>query len=217
MMNIVVVDLGICNLNSVRRAVEHLGHQCDVITKGPVPDNTKMLILPGVGAFGAASKKLQETGLWREIQQAADRKVGILGICLGMQLLMTKSYEFGNHAGLDLISGEVKKISINADNKHARLRVPNVGWRKTILSPDLVNNREKYALLHENYFYHVHSYHVEANNKYVLGFSHFGNQKLISMVQKDNVWGCQFHPEKSGAAGLMLMERIIEDLGMAHG
>lgn len=192
---IAVIDYGAGNLFSVKNALDFLGLD-NVITKS-ADDlcSADKLILPGVGAFPDAMKMLGETGLVDVIKQEAEKKP-LLGICLGMQMLFDKSYEFGETAGLGLIGGSVKLMK-----PEGNLVVPHMGWNSLEKNVpcrllDLCRDGE--------YVYFVHSFAAECDSDVVAAYSDYG-MKIPALVCKGNVYGAQFHPEKSGETGLNIL------------
>lgn len=185
------------NLTSVKNAIKYLNLPVNVEDNPKEISKYEKLIFPGVGAFGEAMKNLRESGMDQAILEAAEKGVKIIGICLGMQLLFTKSYEFGENYGLNLISGEVHPFE-----DKVRLSVPHMGWNNVHSKFD--NWRE-----HEADYYFVHSYYcIPFYDDEVLFTSEYGIQ-FCSAVMKDNVWGFQFHPEKSQKAGIHLLRKVL--------
>jgi imidazole glycerol-phosphate synthase subunit HisH len=158
------------------------------------------VVLPGVGAFANVMKSLRQRGLDRAVTEAASKNIPILGICLGMQLLVESSEEYGNHAGLGLIPGRAIRLHPNLDEE----RVPNIGWRDvnpkkpTVLFPKQIEPHS---------FYFAHSYYLDLQLEYIAASINFGGSEVPVALEKDNIWGVQFHPEKSQDAGLDLLDR----------
>jgi glutamine amidotransferase len=194
-----IVDYNMGNLASVKNAFQRLGFSAKVESEPDRLKDYERLILPGVGAFGDAMEHLKETGMDSAIQEYADSGKYMLGICLGMQLLFEKSEEFGNHNGLGLISGEVKKF------KDIGLKVPHMGWNR--LFPK--NDNGLFRGLEDPYLYFVHSYHIVTDDKYTIGETEYG-YRFSSSVQKDNIFGLQPHPEKSHSNGLRILRNFAE-------
>jgi imidazole glycerol-phosphate synthase subunit HisH len=197
-----ILDYGLGNLASVRNALNHLGIKNSIINKPSEVKNCGRLILPGVGAFASAMENLHSAGLTDAIiEHASVRRRPILGICLGMQLLLDQSYEDGIHAGLGLLRGQVKPLS----DVCSPLVVPHVGWNS-------VTPTKQTGLLNPNYpessFYFIHNYYCKLDDvEQVVGTSSYGIE-FHSMVESDNVYGCQFHPEKSQKRGLELLNNF---------
>lgn len=202
-----IIDLGIQNILSVENAFRVIGASTRVVSDANGVDTADFLVLPGVGAFGAAVEKLRSTYIYEAVRDhVLVRKRPVLGLCLGMQLLANSSEEHGYHEGLGLIPGKVVQL----DEMPPDHRVPNIGWRRVSLTrqcgilPMEMNNRD---------FYHVHSYHMQcANPEHVAGVSRFGCSEITSIIQNGNVFGTQFHPEKSQDAGLDLLHTILTKL-----
>ncbi len=200
---VAIIDYGLCNLDSIVRAVEECGGAPIVTCEPEQVATADQLILPGVGAFPMAIKNLQDRGLAEAIlDRVGDGVTPLLGICLGMQLLATRSSEFGGADGLGLIPGEVKLLKPAALNE----RVPHMGWNE-------VARRNDCQLLQgvppEKDFYFVHSYHLVCEMEAdVVGTTPYCGS-FTSMVQRKNVLGTQFHPEKSQRAGFSLLRNFI--------
>lgn len=193
-----VVDYGAGNLYSLCNSLAALSIPHKVTADPSVLEGAERIILPGVGAFGDAMKKLTASGFVGAIQDAAGAGVPILGICLGMQLLFERSFEFGEHQGLALIPGEVRPIEAPG------LRIPHMGWNSVeIKTPCPLTE----GLEADTYFYFVHSFAAKTKPEYKVLVTHYG-QEILALVQRGNVFGAQFHPEKSSAAGLELLRRF---------
>lgn len=196
---IAIIDYGLGNLGSVKNALDTLGID-SFISKSPIEiERASGLILPGVGAAREGMKNLKAGKLDRAIKDFSDRNKPILGICLGMQLLMSQSEE-GNVECIDIIKGNVKKFKTN-------LKVPQIGWNtvKTIGDYSLLKD-----IRSESYFYFVHSYFCSpTNNKTIKGSTQYG-ELFCSVLQDSNIYGVQFHPEKSGDNGLLLLKNFSE-------
>lgn len=197
---IAVIDYGAGNLFSVKNALDFLGLP-NTVTKSPdTLREADRLILPGVGAFPDAMRMLGETGLIGVIKEEVTRKP-LLGICLGMQMLFQKSYEFGETDGLGLIEGSVKLME-----PRGGLPVPHIGW-------NALEKNEECPLLSDcaegEYVYFVHSFAAECPAKNVAAYCDYG-MKIPALVFEGNVFGAQFHPEKSGEAGLSILRRFAE-------
>lgn len=191
-----IVDYGVGNLFSLRSSLKFIGEEADLIAD---PDKLRLydrIILPGVGAFGDAAKKLQDTGLGEETVRLAKSGKPVMGICLGMQLLLDKSLEFGEHRGLGLISGEVRPIS---ETIPKGLKIPHIGWNGLDFKPHEIFKDIKQG----DCVYFVHSFHATSCPD-VIATTDYG-APLVAAVAKDSVVGCQFHPEKSGEVGLKIL------------
>ena len=201
---IAIVDYNIGNLASVINAFKVLGE--DVVVESS-PNKLKdydKLILPGVGAFGDAMEHLRANGMDKAVIEYANSGKPLLGICLGMQLLFDSSQEFGEHKGLGLIEGKI--VAFDKNRFKTKLKVPHMGWNELF-------TQKKSPLFHDLdddfYLYFVHSYHVECDDKYVIGKSYYGYE-FVSAVNRDNIYGIQPHPEKSHKNGLKIIEDFIK-------
>ena len=203
-MKIAIVDYNMGNLRSVQNAFEKIGADAVIEKDAARLKNYDKLILPGVGAFGDAVEHLQRSGLDEAIQEFAKSGKYILGICLGMQLLFNKSYEFGEHRGLGLIEGEV--VPFDKTKFPHRLKVPHMGWNELFVQ----KNSPIFASLPKAfYLYFVHSYHAVCPDAYAIGKTVYGYE-FMSAVQKENVFGLQPHPEKSHNNGLKILKNFVE-------
>ena len=200
---IAIIDYNMGNLQSVKNAFNKLNIEIDIVDKANKIENYEKLILPGVGAFGDAMEHLRESKMDKAIIDFAKKRKPILGICLGMQLLFSKSYEFGEYKGLNLIEGEVVKFD---KNRVGDLKIPHMGWNRLFIQKQtpLLKNLPK-----ELYLYFVHSYHIACDDKFVIGKTSYGYE-FVSAVQKDNIYGFQPHPEKSHDNGLKILKNFIE-------
>lgn len=202
---IVVVDYKMGNLQSVVNAFQRLGCEARISDSKTDVLAADALVLPGVGAFGAAMQNLRNQGLIGALDQRVRRdKVPFLGICLGMQLIVEDSTESGHHEGLGWLPGHVRRLQPGDG-----LRVPHVGWnsveirRREPLFADLDDGQD---------FYFVHSFHVEIGETYVSGTTSYGGTTVTSM-QHDNIFATQFHPEKSQINGLKLLRNFVRVVG----
>lgn len=199
-----IVDYGVGNLFSLCSSLHYLGIPACVSGKPEDLEKADHIILPGVGAFGDAIRKLQAHGLDRKLKELATTGKPILGICLGMQLLFDQSYEYGEHEGLGLIHGNVVPMK---DNLPADLKIPQIGWNS------LSFKKEKHPIfrdLKENdHVYFVHSYYAADCDKSVIATTDYGRE-ITAAVARKNIIGCQFHPEKSGKLGLSILKAFCE-------
>ena len=200
---IAIVDYGVGNLFSLKCSLASIGAEAVVTSDPEVICNADRILLPGVGAFEDAARKLRECGLDQVVIQQTKAGKPLLGICLGMQLLFEKSYEYGEHAGLGLIKGEVRPIAevIPADYK-----IPQIGWNGLIFKQE--NPLFRY-ISEGDCVYFVHSYYAANCDDAVIATTEYGAE-LTAAVAKDNVYGCQFHPEKSGPVGLAILKAFSE-------
>ena len=201
---VAIVDYGVGNLFSLRSSLAFIGADA-VVTGDPcVLKAADKIILPGVGAFGDAAAKLRESGLGAVVVEEAEKGKPILGICLGMQMLLEKSYEYGEHEGLGLIPGEIRPI---ADVIPADLKIPHIGWNALSIGEE---KHPLFRYLNEgDHVYFVHSYYGANCAESVIATAEYG-APLTAAVAKGNVMGCQFHPEKSGAVGLAILRAFCE-------
>lgn len=199
-----IVDYNMGNLASVINAFKKIGASIRVESNPLKLKEYDKLILPGVGAFGDAMQHLKESEMDSAIIDFVSTNRPLLGICLGMQLLFNSSKEFGEHKGLGLIDGEV--VPFNREKFDHKLKVPHMGWNEIFKKKNtpLFN-----GLRDEFYLYFVHSYHVQCDNRYVIGKSYYGYE-FVSAVNRDNIYGIQPHPEKSHKNGLKIIENFIE-------
>ena len=201
---IAIMDYGVGNLFSLKSSLAHLGQEAVVTADPAVIRAADRLILPGVGAFGDAMAKLEATGLVPVLREEAAKKP-LLGICLGMQLLFDKSYEYGEHAGLGLIPGQV--CPLEEDLKNKALKVPHIGWNALHLTrPE--DPLFKYVNEGECVYY-VHSYYAKNCAESTLATSEY-ELPVTGAVRRGLVYGTQFHPEKSGDTGLRLLKAFAE-------
>ena len=200
---IAIIDYGVGNLFSLSHSVRAVGGEASVTGDAEAILRADHVILPGVGAFGDAAAKLRETGLDAVVKEAAGRGTPIMGICLGMQLLLEKSYEFGEHAGLGLIPGEVRPI---AEVIPAGLKIPHIGWNAlNLVRPHPIFRDIKPG----DCVYFVHSFYGANCGGHVIATTEYG-APLTAAVGRGNVAGCQFHPEKSGDVGLRILKAFCE-------
>lgn len=200
---VAIVDYGVGNLFSLKSSFAAIGVDVIVTADPEALRNADGIVLPGVGAFGDAAKKLRESGLDKVLIELAASGKPLLGICLGMQLLFEKSYEYGEHKGLGLIKGSVKPIS---DVIPCELKIPHIGWNSLIYKKEsplfsYINNGDC--------VYFVHSFYATDCEASVIAVSEYGAE-LTAAVQDKNVFGCQFHPEKSGEVGLNILKAFAE-------
>lgn len=200
---IAVIDYGVGNLFSLTSSLNYIGAANEVTSRADKIRSADKIILPGVGAFADAYKKLEEAGLADVIKSEASNGKPLLGICLGMQLLFEQSFEFGKHKGLGLIKGDICPIS--ADLK-TPLKVPHIGWNSLRIvkqSPLLKYTEEG------DFVYYVHSYYAKNCADSIIAVSDYGVE-IAGAVSCGNVYGTQFHPEKSGDAGLRMLSAFSE-------
>ncbi|MBR2861381.1 MAG: imidazole glycerol phosphate synthase subunit HisH [Clostridia bacterium] len=200
---IAIIDYGVGNLFSLQSSFNAIGAEAIVTKDKTVIENAEKLILPGVGAFEDAAKKLRESGLGEVLKNEVQKGKTVMGICLGMQLLFDKSYEFGVHEGLGLIPGNIVPF---ADKIDSSFQIPQIGWNNL----KLYDGSTIFKNINDGDFvYFVHSYYAECDKKYVLATSDYGIE-FTAAVGRDNVFGCQFHPEKSGEVGLNILRGFCQ-------
>ena len=201
---IAIVDYGVGNLFSLVSSLKALGLAAEVTGDAGRLRAADRIILPGVGAFGDARRKLDDTGLVPVIREEAERKP-LLGICLVMQLLFDKSFEYGEHPGLGLVPGQV--VDLHQDLTDQTLKVPHMGWNSLqILRDDPLFRHVRDG----EYVYYVHSFYARDCTESTLATSQYGNVAVTGVVRRRNVYGTQFHPEKSGDTGLRLLRAFAE-------
>ena len=198
-----IIDYGVGNLFSLKSSLRAIGIDADYTGNPAEIRKADKLILPGVGAFRDAREALRSTGLDRVVQEEAGKGKPLMGICLGMQMLFDRSYEFGEYEGLGLIPGEIVPMEGRIPKN---LPIPHIGWNELMLkqpSPLMKNTANG------DYVYFVHSYYAETPAEYVIATTDYGVE-MTAAVQKDNVYGCQFHPEKSSEVGLSILKAFCE-------
>ncbi len=201
---IAIIDYGVGNLFSLSASFASLGEEAVVTNDRTVIATADRILLPGVGAFGDAAQKLRESGMADAVTEEAANGKPILGICLGMQLLFDVGYEYGTHKGLGLIPGAVRPI---ADVIPAGLKIPHIGWNALhFKQPD--NPLFRY-IKEGDHVYFVHSYYAAECKDAVIATAEYGAE-LTAAVARSNVFGCQFHPEKSGKVGLDILRAFCE-------
>lgn len=210
MKNVVIVDYGMGNLKSVQRGLEKVGASVIVSSNPAIIANAEGLVLPGVGAFEDGMKGLRDAGVLDAINDFVKTGNELLGICLGMQMLLDQSEEYGDHKGLGLISGDVKKIPKSYHGDFVR-KIPHIGWTRIEKSS---YQEWKGSCLEgiktDEYFYFVHSFMAVTENKENLLAQCEDEGAVVSAaIKKDNITGLQFHPEKSGEVGLRVLHNFI--------
>ena len=201
---IAIVDYGVGNLFSLVSSLKALGLEAEVTGDAGRLRAADRIILPGVGAFGDARRKLDDTGLVPVLLEEAERKP-LLGICLGMQLLFDRGFEYGEHPGLGLVPGQV--VDLHQDLTDQTLKVPHMGWNSLqILRDDPLFRHVRDG----EYVYYVHSFYARDCAESTLATSQYGNVAVTGVVRRRNVYGTQFHPEKSGDTGLRLLRAFAE-------
>lgn len=200
-----VVDYGVGNLFSLLSSLKYIGAAAEVVSNPSELKKAKKIILPGVGAFRDAADKLKSSGMQSAVTEAANNGTPLLGICLGMQLLFEKSYEFGEYEGLSLLKGCIKPLS---DIVPKELKIPQMGWNSLLFVGEK-NPLFKY-INEGDYVYFVHSYYAANCEDSLIAQTSYG-ALVTAAVAKNNIFGCQFHPEKSGETGLNILKAFSED------
>ena len=200
---VAIVDYGVGNLFSLKSSFAAIGVEVVVTADPEVLKSAERIVLPGVGAFEDAAKKLRDSGLDKVLIELANNGKPLLGICLGMQMLFEKSYEYGEHEGLGLIKGAVKPIKgVIPDD----LKIPHIGWNPLIYKKET----PMFKYINDgDCVYFVHSFYAADCDDSVVAVSEYG-ALLTAAVQNKNVFGCQFHPEKSGKVGLDILRAFSE-------
>lgn len=209
---VIIIDYGVGNIKSIKMVCDKLNIDSILTNNKEEIINAEYIILPGVGAFPAAMKKIKKFKIDEYLKLAANNNANILGICLGAQLLLTKSEEFGDTYGLNLIPGIVKKILNTRAAEKNSIKIPHIGWSEIYKSYKLEAKSKKLLkdISEKNFFYFIHSYiFLVKNNLHLLCYTRYENIKIPAIIGFKNVFGCQFHPEKSGKIGIKLIENFI--------
>lgn len=209
-----VIDYQLGNLFSVCRAFEAIGHETKFVHTPEEILTADLLVLPGVGAFKDGMQELEELNLIPAIQEYARQDRPFLGICLGMQMMLDKSYEFGEVPGLGLISGEVKKIAPCGTDSLAH-KVPHVGWNALVRPGKSPDEFPEHSILKGikpgSFVYFVHSFTAYPHDpKHRLSDADYNGRQLSAVISNSKITGCQFHPEKSGEIGLQILKNFVE-------
>ena len=207
---ITIIDYDCGNILNLVRAIKFLGYETVITRDEKKIINSSNVILPGVGAFGNAMQQLEKYNLHNIILEYAKLNKPLLGICLGMQILLTTGYEFGVHKGLGLIEGEVIKIS---NKKNQKIKVPHVGWNEIYPNNDKKKWKNKILnnyLIGKN-FYFVHSFAcLTKNPTSTIAICNYSGISIAAIISINNIFGCQFHPEKSAGDGLVILKNFCE-------
>ncbi len=199
---IAIIDYGMGNLRSVQKAFERIGRSAVVTRDKKIINDADKIVLPGVGAFPDCMKNLADLGLIDPIIKSVEAGKPFLGICLGLQLLFTESEEFGTHKGLDIIKGRVIRFPEGLSSNGTKLKIPHMGWNE-------IRMKKKTPILdgipEGSYLYFVHSYYVVPQDKDIIATTTDYGVEFVSSIWKNNIFACQFHPEKSQQAGLKIL------------
>ena len=219
-----IVDYGLGNTFSIKHACEKYGLRVQITSSAKEIEASAAVILPGVGAFGEAMKELKRKDLVSVLLDVAASEKYFIGICLGMQLFMKESFEYGHHLGLGIIDGSVKRLEFS-NNTTKNLKVPHVGWNR--ISPSVSHSKKNKNeslqdlwrgglledLPHGEKMYFVHSYYTIPENKSLIcSITEYGNIQFCSTINIKNIWGFQFHPERSGPSGLLIYKMLANKL-----
>ena len=198
-----IIDYGVGNLFSLVSSFSRIGEEAQITADKEIIEKADRIILPGVGAFCDAAEKLRNSGLVPVLMNEIKKGKPVLGICLGMQLLFEKSYEYGEHEGLSLLKGVIKPISAVAEN----VKIPHMGWNSLSFTKG-AHPLFKY-IKEGDYVYFVHSFFASNCDDSVIAETDYG-APLTAACAKKNIMGCQFHPEKSGEVGLNILRAFCE-------
>ncbi len=198
---IAIIDYDAGNIKSVEKALQYLGEEAVITRDREEILNSDKVILPGVGAFGDAMEKLHQYGLVDTIQEVVDRRIPFLGICLGLQLMFESSDEAPGVKGLGLLPGKILRIPKKGD-----MKIPHMGWNDIKIK----EGAKLFAGLEDHpYVYFVHSYYLQADDPSIVAATTEYGVTIHASVEKDNIFACQFHPEKSSTVGLQILKNFI--------
>ncbi len=199
---IAIIDYGIGNVRSVLNAFEYIGVKAMLTSDPAAIAKASGLVLPGVGAFGEGMRRLNVFGLRKLLLTSAGAGKPLLGICLGFQMLMRSSTEYGQNEGLGLIDQDVVRLPVDA-------RLPHIGWSKVQIAEDAPTAPQLLAGLNSELFYFVHSYGVlKPTQPIVSGIAVYASCEITALIESGNIFGTQFHPEKSGEVGLLMLRNF---------
>ena len=207
MSKIAIIDYGMGNLHSVQKGFEKVGADAVIITDPTEVANADKLVLPGVGAFRDAIATLKDKGFVDPVKQFVDSGKPFLGICLGLQMLFETSYEDGKYEGLGIVPGEVIKFDFAGRPDENELKIPHMGWNRLKIKP---GNPLFDGLPEEAYVYFVHSYYVVPTDSDVIATTTDHGIEFCSSIKRGNLFATQFHPEKSQAVGLKILENFSQ-------
>ena len=208
MNDVMIIDYGLCNLRSISNAFKYLNITSKVVTNPDDLKESEHIILPGVGAFKEGMTGLDKAGFIKPLKEAVEQNKMILGICLGMQMLLSESYEFEKHVGLGFIDGTVKPLKSVKKQEEYIIKVPHIGWNSFQKFNELENTPFS-NIKTTTQMYFVHSYYCDVNQSdNILTKTMYGNVDFHSIIAKNNIYGCQFHPERSGQEGLLILKNF---------
>ena len=211
MKEVVIIDLGIGNLYSLKSAIEHLNYKPFLTDDIKKISKSSQIILPGDGAFKYAMDIMKKKKIYDAIQLINFKKVKLLGICLGMQLLLERSFEFEKCDGLGLIKGENIRL-FDKGTKSEKLDIPHINWRSIEFSSEIFEKENLFKTIRkEDEFYFIHSFMAKPlNEKNLIATYNYGGNKVPAIIKKDLIYGFQFHPEKSAKPGLKLLDQFLK-------
>lgn len=213
MKRISILDYGAGNIFSIKNAVEKCGYKAILTSDFDQILKSTHLIFPGVGSFDNCMQKLKDKNIFEKLKTIQNKKIWVLGICVGMQALFNYSEEGKKSEGLGIINGAVKKMNINEN--YGIQKVPFIGWKKIVLSEKETEMKIFSSITQEDRFYFIHSYECVPNTReYIIADVDYNKKRVCAVVKKKNIFGCQFHPEKSGVAGLNIIKNFIEHENM---
>jgi len=218
-IQVAIIDFGMGNLFSIKRACEHAGLRAVITCDSTDLLKSDAVILPGVGAFGDAMESIESLDLVNPIKEFINTGKPFMGICLGMQLLLTESKEFGVYKGLDVISGSVERF-LPKNNTGKKVKVPQTGWNRLAKPAEKNNSWNNSPLegIEEGVFmYFVHSYYVvPKSQECILSYTDYEGVQYCSSLKQKNIFACQFHPERSSIQGLKIYENWAKEVGDAR-
>lgn len=203
---IAIIDYGMGNLRSVSKAIELCKASVDIISEPEQIKEYNAVVLPGVGSFAPAIKIIKDKGLDTAIKKHLEQKKMFLGICLGFQLLFSKSYEEGIHEGLDIIKGSVEKFVPKPGEK---LIIPHIGWNTINISENIYAKQMFKGINNNEFVYFVHSFYCKPEDKKIIATETNYSIDFCSSIADENIWACQFHPEKSSNTGIAILKNFV--------
>ena len=214
-MAVSIIDYGMGNLRSVQKGFEKIGAQAKIINTPQQVADAEAIVLPGVGAFKNCLENLDSLKLITPVLKSIESGKPFLGICLGLQILFTESEEFGSTPGLDIIKGRVIRFKTDTSCNHKpHLKIPHMGWNSISIKK---GGPYLEGIENETYLYFVHSYYVKPKDENVIATTTEYGIEFVSSILKDNIFACQFHPEKSQKAGLKILENFTAATGQKTG